>query len=83
MEYQPPTLCIRSVTPVPGKPGRFMLDMPSLWNSDGTVEVDQETLDFLNGENNLGGEAGYKVPTCPPGYPNPPAPDSDVSGDTL
>ena len=50
--------------------------MRSLWNDDGAVEVDQETMDYLNGENNLGGEAGYKVPTCPPGYPNPPVADS-------
>ena len=69
-----PTLCIVSVEEY--KPGKFLLHMRSLWNDDGAVEVDQQTMDYLNGENNLGGEAGYKVPTCPPGYPNPPVADS-------
>ena len=82
MDYQPPTLCIRSITEAESI-GRFMLDMPSLWVDDGPVEVDETTINYVSGQNNLRGGEGYAVPTCPPGYPNPPAPDSDVPGDTL
>ena len=70
-----PTLCIRSITEADGV-GRFMLDMPSLWVDDGPVEVNEYTINYVTGER-------YTVPTCPPGYPNPPQADSDVSGDTL
>ena len=75
MDYEPPTLCIRSITEADA-PGRFLLDMPSLWTDDGPVEVDEHTINYVTGER-------YTVPTCPPGYPNPPQADSDVSGDTL
>ena len=69
VDYEPPTLCIRSVTEIPDKPGRFMLDMPSLWYDDGPVEVSQETIDYVTYE-------PYQVVNCPPGYPNPPGSDS-------
>ena len=75
MDYEPPTLCIRSITEADA-PGRFLLDMPSLWTDDGPVEVDEHTINYVTGER-------YTVPTCPPGYPNPPQADSDVPGDTL
>ena len=75
MDYEPPTLCIRSITEADA-PGRFLLDMPSLWYDDGPVEVDEHTINYVTGER-------YTVPTCPPGYPNPPQADSDVPGDTL
>ena len=68
MDYQPPTLCIRSITEAEGI-GRFMLDMPSLWVDDGPVEVDEYTINYVTG-------AVYEVPQCPPGYPNPPVADS-------
>ena len=68
MDYEPPTLCIRSITEA-NTPGRFLLDMPSLWFDDGPVEVDQYTIDYVTGER-------YTVPNCPPGYPNPPEADS-------
>lgn len=70
-----PTLCIRSITEADAI-GRFILDMPSLWIDDGPVEVDEETINWVTGENNLRGGEGYAVPMCPPGYPNPPQADS-------
>ena len=63
-----PTLCIRSITEADA-PGRFMLDMPSLWIDDGPLEVDEETINWVSGDQ-------YTVPQCPPGYPNPPQADS-------
>ena len=63
MDYQPPTLCIRSIAPAE-TPGRFLLDMPSLWTDDGPLEVTQSALDSVKDR--------YGVPMCPPGYPNPP-----------
>ena len=75
MDYEPPTLCIRSITEADA-PGRFLLDMPSKWFDDGPVEVDEYTINYVTGER-------YTVPTCPPGYPNPPEAGGDVPGDTL
>ena len=69
VDYNPPTLCIRSITEIPDKPGKFMLDMPSLWFDDGPVEVSQETIDFIRYD-------PYQVVNCPPGYPNPPVADN-------
>ena len=71
MDYQPPSLCIRSITEAK-EVGRFILDMPSLWVDDGPVEVDETTINYVSGQNNLRGGEGYTVPFCPPGYPNPP-----------
>ena len=70
-----PTLCIRSITEA-DEPGMFILDMPSRWYDDGPVEVSEDTINYVTGENNLRGGQGYKVPNCPPGYPNPPTADS-------
>jgi len=64
MDYTPPTLCIRSITEAE-TPGRFLLDMPSLWREPGNLEVDQYTIDYVT-------SGKYEVPMCPPGYPNPP-----------
>ena len=75
MDYEPPTLCIRSITEA-DTPGLFLLDMPSLWSDDGPVEVNEQTINYVSGENTLRGGEGYAVPTCPPGYPNPPVADS-------
>ncbi len=43
--------------------------MPSLWYDDGPVEVSEETINYVTGDK-------YTVPTCPPGYPNPPVENS-------
>ena len=75
MDYEPPTLCIRSITEAE-TPGKFLLDMPSQWYDEGPVEVDETTINYVTGENTLKGGEGYAVPICPPGYPNPPVADS-------
>ncbi len=64
MDYTPPTLCIRSVVEAE-TPGMFLLDMPSLWTDDGALEVSQQAVNTVRDR--------YKVPMCPPGYPNPPS----------
>mgnify|MGYP003133154880 CR=1 FL=1 len=61
MDYQPPTLCVRSVIPSQDE-GKFLLDMPSLWFDDGPVEVSKEVVDYIMID-------PYRVPMCPPGYP--------------
>ena len=64
MDYTPPTLCIRSIEPAE-TPGRFYIDMPSLWTDDGPLNVDKQVIDNIT-------TGRYAVPMCPPGYPNPP-----------
>jgi len=68
MDYHPPAFCIRSIEPA-ATPGMFLIDMPSLWREPGPLEVDQYTIDYVTG-------GKYEVPKCPPGYPNPPTPDT-------
>jgi len=63
-----PTLCIRSITEAE-TPGRFLIDMPSLWTDDGPLDVDEMVIKSVT-------EGRYRVPMCPPGYPNPPQPES-------
>ncbi len=65
MDYTPPHFCIRSIVPAEVS-GRFNIDMPSLWREPGPLNVDQETITAVT-------EGKYKVPKCPPGYPNPPS----------
>ncbi len=69
MDYELPTLCVRSVTPSQTD-GKFLLDMPSLWTDDGPVEVSQKVVDYVMVD-------PYQVPMCPPGYPNPPNEESN------
>jgi hypothetical protein len=67
MDYDPPTLCIRSIVPS-DTTGKVLVDMPSLWrDSDpkNPVEIDEEIVKSIMSE-------PYRVPMCPPGYPNPP-----------
>ena len=56
-----PTLCIRSITES-DEPGRFLIDMPSLWRPSPIYNVNQETID----------QVADQVVRCPTGYPNPP-----------
>ena len=67
MDYNPPTLCIRSIAPSE-TPGKVFVDMPSLWRDsdpENPVEVDEEIVQSIMSE-------PYRIPMCPPGYPNPP-----------
>ena len=67
MEYTPPALCIRSITPS-DTTGKVLLDMPSIWrDSDpiNPVEIDETIVQSIMSE-------PYSVPMCPPGWPNPP-----------
>ena len=67
MDYQIPDLCVMSITEVPGKPGRVILDMPSRWDPSPQppAEVPMSTIEFIM-------ETPYQVPMCPPGWPNSP-----------
>ena len=67
MDYNPPAFCIRSSEPAEVA-GRFNIDMPSLWREPGQLNVDQATITAVT-------VGKYKVPKCPPGYPNPPEED--------
>ena len=67
MDYNPPALCIRSITPS-DTAGKVLVDMPSIWrNSDpiNPVEIDETIVKSIMSE-------PYSVPMCPPGWPNPP-----------
>jgi len=67
MDYTPPALCIRSITPS-DTTGKVLLDMPSIWrdsDSINPVEVDETIVKSIISE-------PYSVPMCPPGWPNPP-----------
>ncbi len=67
MEYTPPALCIRSITPS-DTTGKVLVDMPSIWrDSDpiNPVEIDEKIVQSIMSE-------PYSVPMCPPGWPNPP-----------
>ena len=66
MDYTPPALCIRSITPS-DTTGKVILDMPSIWRESNSMEVSKEVVDFII-EN-------YEVPMCPTGWPNPPTTD--------
>ena len=65
MDYQPPDLCIRSIVPIPDKPGWVMIDMPSVYDIDiqGPYEVREWVAATLQAE-------PYPVVMCPPGWPN-------------
>lgn len=63
MDYQPPTLCVRSIIDTMDE-NRVLLDMPSLWTDDGPREVSRETLNYVT-------VSPYQIPMCPPNYPNP------------
>ena len=67
MDYQPPHLCIRSMEPVPGKPGWVLLDMPSVYDTSPqrAYPVREWVVDALTRE-------PYPVVMCPPNWPNPP-----------
>ena len=66
VDYTPePSLCIRSLEEY--KPGYYYIDMPSWYDPSLTpyiMEVDQDTVDKLL--------VRWKVPMCPPGWPEPP-----------
>jgi len=67
MEYTPPTLCIRSITPS-DTTGKVLIDMPSIWRDSDTIntlEIDETIVEFIMSE-------PFVVPMCPPGWPNPP-----------
>ena len=63
MDYQPPQLCIVSITEA-GEVGMFVLDMQSIWrpHQEPAYTVDEETIDYIV----------ERVVMCPPGWPNPP-----------
>ena len=61
MDYQPPQLCIVSITEEE-QVGMFVLDMQSIWRPSPTYTVSQETIDYVV----------ERVVMCPPGWPNPP-----------
>ena len=67
MDYQPPTLCIRSIEPIPDKPGWVMLDMPSIYDTEiqGPYEIPAAIAASLQVE-------PYPVVMCPLDYPYPP-----------
>ena len=72
MDYQLPPLCIRSIVPAE-TPGRVLLDMPSLWRDSDTINpinVDEKIANSFMSD-------PYKVPMCPPGWPNPPTVDAE------
>ena len=72
MDYQLPPLCIRSIVPAETS-GRVLLDMPSLWrDSDAInpVNIDEKIANSIMSD-------PYKVPMCPPGWPNPPTVDAE------
>ena len=65
VDYEPPTLCIRSL--VEYKPGYYHIDMPSVYDislEPYILEIDQDTLDSIL--------IRWEVPMCPPGWPDPP-----------
>jgi hypothetical protein len=67
MEYTPPALCIRSITPS-DTTGKVLVDMPSIWRDSDTIntlEIDETIVEFIMSE-------PFVVPMCPPGWPNPP-----------
>ncbi len=67
MEYTPPALCIRSITPS-DTTGKVLIDMPSIWRDNDTIntlEIDETIVEFIMSE-------PFVVPMCPPGWPNPP-----------
>jgi hypothetical protein len=67
MEYTPPALCIRSITPS-DTTGKVLIDMPSIWRDSDTIntlEIDETIVEFIMSE-------PFVVPMCPPGWPNPP-----------
>lgn len=66
MDYQPPELCVMSVTEAE-EPGKFLLDLASIYDTSNQVPllVDEATLTFVM-------EEPYQVPMCPPGWPNVP-----------
>lgn len=67
MEYTPPALCIRSITPS-DTTGKVLIDMPSIWRDSDTIntlEIDETIVEFIMSE-------PFVVPRCPPGWPNPP-----------
>jgi len=66
MDYTPPALCIRSITPS-DTTGKVILDMPSIWRESNSMEVSKEVVDFIIEK--------YEVPMCPTGWPNPPTTD--------
>jgi len=72
MDYQLPPLCIRSIVPAE-TPGRVLLDMPSLWRDSDAISlinVDEKIVNSIMSD-------PYKVPMCPPGWPNPPTVDAE------
>jgi hypothetical protein len=58
MEYTPPALCIRSITPS-DTTGKVLIDTIN------TLEIDETIVEFIMSE-------PFVVPMCPPGWPNPP-----------
>jgi len=67
MDYTPPALCIRSITPS-DTTGKVLIDMPSIWRDSDTIntlEIDETIVEFIMSE-------PFVVPMCPPGWPNPP-----------
>ena len=67
MDYTPPALCIRSITPS-DTAGKVLIDMPSIWRDSDTIntlEIDETIVEFIMSE-------PFVVPMCLPGWPNPP-----------
>ena len=64
MDYQPPTLCIVSITEAEEE-GMFVIDLQSIWWPSPTYTVSKETIDYVV----------ERVVMCPPGWPNPPTTD--------